>query len=169
MRLRLVLAAAIALLWGAAPAPASAIASPPQNPAAAEFRYPSLFPQAPTVGTPARHIEVSLAGQQLIAFEGPTPVRAFDVATGDFEHPTPVGHFTIQEKFDRIDLIGRDYYYHDVPYVMRLIRPFYIHAAPWREEFGLATSRGCVTLATADAGWLYTWAEVGTPVNIHRQ
>jgi hypothetical protein len=128
--------------------------------------YPSLFPPAPSVGGPARRIEVSLTDQQLVAFEGSTPVRAFDVSTGDAAHPTPVGRYTIKQKYARIDLIGRDYYYHDVPDVMLLARPFYIHAAPWRSEFGLPTSRGCVTLSTADADWLFAWAEVGTPVYI---
>ncbi len=164
MRLRLCLAALIALLWSATPL--ATVAS--QLAAAPEFRYPSLFPLAPTVGTPAHRIDVNLTDQQLIAFEGPTPVRAFDVATGDYEHPTPTGHYTIRDKYNQIDLIGRDYYYHDVPYVMLLIRPFYIHSAPWRAEFGVATSRGCVTLSTADAGWLFAWADVGTPVRIHR-
>lgn len=122
---------------------------------------------APAVGLPARRIEVSLKEQQLIAFEGITPVRAFDVSTGDAQHPTLVGHFAIEKKFDRIDLIGRDYYYHDVPYVMQFRRPFYIHAAPWRAEFGAPASRGCVTLAPDDAAWLYAWTAVGTLVYIH--
>jgi len=146
---------------GAAPGTGQAAPAPNQSP------YPSLFPPAPTVGGPARRIEVSLTNQQLVAFEGNTPVRAFDVSTGDAQHPTPVGHFTIQRKFERIDLIGRDYYYHDVPDVMLLARPFYIHAAPWRSEFGVPASRGCVTLSTADAAWLFAWVDVGTPVTIH--
>ena len=97
------------------------------------FRYPSLFPQAPSVGEAFRHVEVSLKEQQLIAYEGKTPVRAFAVSTGGPGTPTPVGHYTIQQKYPQIDLIGGDYYYHDVPYVMLLDQPFYIHAAPWRK------------------------------------
>ena len=172
MRVRLILAAFILTLGhAAAPTPAHAVGlragGQPPPASVSAFRYPSLFPPAPTVGLPVRHIEVGLAQQQLVAFEGVTPVRAFDVSTGDAQHLTPTGHYTIQQKYDRIDLIGRDYYYHDVPSVMLLARPFYIHAAPWRAEFGAPASRGCVTLSTADAAWLYTWAEVGTPVNIH--
>ena len=168
MRFHLILAAVMmVVLCGAAPPRVFAVTPQPPATPSGEFRYPSLFPQAPTVGLPTRHIVVSLKEQQLIAFEGATPVRAFDVSTGDAEHPTLVGHFTIEKKFDRIDLIGRDYYYHDVPYVMQVRRPFYIHAAPWRSEFGTPASRGCVTLATADAAWLYTWTEVGMLVNIH--
>jgi lipoprotein-anchoring transpeptidase ErfK/SrfK len=49
---------------------------------------------------------------------------------------------------------------------MLLAKPFYIHAAPWRKEFGVATSRGCVTLTAEDAAWLFDWAEVGTPVEV---
>jgi lipoprotein-anchoring transpeptidase ErfK/SrfK len=93
-------------------------------------------------------------------------VRAFDISTGDAAHPTLVGRFTIEKKYAQIDLVGRDYYYHDVPYVMQILRPFYIHAAPWRSEFGTPVSRGCITLATADAAWLFDWTEVGTLVDI---
>jgi hypothetical protein len=133
---------------------------------APSFRHPSLFPPAPSVGVPVRRIQVDLSEQQLIAFEGITPVRAALVATGDWEHPTLVGHFSVQWKRERIDLIGPDYYYRDVPHVMMFAKPFYIHAAPWRAEFGVPTSHGCVTLAPADAAWLYAWAEVGTPIVI---
>ena len=130
------------------------------------FRHPSLFPAAPTVGAAPRRIVVDLSEQQLVAFEGGTPVRAFPVSTGDAAHPTIVGQFSIQHKYERIDLIGSDYYYRDVPYVMAFARPFYIHAAPWRAEFGVRASRGCVTLSVADAAWLYTWAEVGAALVI---
>jgi len=143
-------------------------ADPPHSdpPPSIAFRYPSLFPPAPTVGAPARRILVDLSEQQLIAFEGDTPVHAFPVSTGDAAHPNLVGRFAVQHKYERIDLIGADYYYHDVPYVMAFARPFYIHAAPWRAEFGVPVSRGCVTLAPADAAWLFAWAEVGTAVVI---
>ena len=49
---------------------------------------------------------------------------------------------------------------------MMFAKPFYIHAAPWRPEFGRPDSHGCVTLSEADAGWLFNWAEVGTPIFI---
>jgi len=171
MRFRLLLAIWVLIgLLGRAPsvalaAPARQGEEPPAPPGG--FRYPSLFPPAPSVGEGGRHIEVSLTQQQLVAYEGKTPVRAFAVATGAPGTPTPVGHYTIQQKYPKIDLIGSDYYYHDVPYVMLLARPFYLHAAPWRKEFGVATSRGCVTLAADDAAWLYAWADTGTSVYIH--
>jgi len=131
-----------------------------------DFLYPSLFPPAPFVGPRTRRIQVDLSEQQLVASEGLTPVRAFAVATGDWAHPTIVGRYAVQWKRERIDLIGPDYYYRDVPYVMMFARPFYIHAAPWRAEFGAPTSHGCVTLATSDAAWLYAWADVGTEIVI---
>lgn len=128
--------------------------------------YPSLFPPAPTVGPAQPRITVDLSQQQLIAFEGMTPVRALAVATGDYDHPTIVGEYSVQWKREKIDLIGPDWYFKDVPYVMMFAKPFYIHAAPWRPEFGKPDSHGCVTLSEADAGWLFSWAEVGTPIII---
>ncbi len=162
----------ILLAWiaGAPPPPVSAGRfAPDSSPPAGrppDSRYPSLFPPAPLVGPRARRLAVDLSDQQLIAFEGPTPVRAFAVATGDVDHPTLVGRFSVQWKRERIDLIGPDYYYRDVPYVMMFAKPFYIHAAPWRDEFGFPSSRGCVTLSTVDAAWLYAWADVGTEIVI---
>jgi lipoprotein-anchoring transpeptidase ErfK/SrfK len=77
-----------------------------------------------------------------------------------------VGTYAVQWKRAVIDLIGPDWYYHDVPFVMMFAKPFYIHAAPWRPEFGTPTSHGCVTLAVPDAEWLFAWAEVGTLIHI---
>lgn len=164
----------VIFMWALASPPAARAAvpardTPPltgQTPRPPGEPYPSLFPRAPTVGASPRHIRVDLSEQQLIAFEGIAPVRAFPVSTGDATHPTIVGRYTIQWKREVIDLIGPDWYYHDVPYVMMFATPFYIHAAPWRAEFGVPTSRGCVTLSTADAEWLFAWAGVGTPLAI---
>lgn len=156
---------ALLLLIGLGPlrlsSPGLAEASAP-----AAIVHPSLFPAAPTVGPARPRITVDLSQQQLIAFEGMTPVRAFAVATGDYDHPTIVGEYSVQWKREKIDLIGPDWYFKDVPYVMMFAKPFYIHAAPWRPEFGKPDSHGCVTLAEADAGWLFNWAEVGTPIFI---
>ena len=172
MRFRVLLATwVLVALLGAAPAPALAApprqadGPPPSWPGG--FRYPSLFPLAPSVGEDIRHIEVGLKQQQLIAFEGKTPVRAFAVSTGAPGTPTPVGRYIISQKYAKIDLIGPDYYYHDVPYVMAIGKPYYLHSAPWRKEFGVPASRGCVTLSTEDAAWLFEWADLGTVVYIH--
>jgi lipoprotein-anchoring transpeptidase ErfK/SrfK len=153
----------ISLGLGGVARPAQAERQPPPAPT---DRHPSLFPSAPTVGPAQPRITVDLSQQQLIAFEGMTPVRAFAVATGDYDHPTIVGEYSVQWKREKIDLIGPDWYFKDVPYVMMFAKPFYIHAAPWRPEFGKPDSHGCVTLAEADAGWLFNWAEVGTPIFI---
>jgi lipoprotein-anchoring transpeptidase ErfK/SrfK len=156
----------VAMCLGMARESARAAAAPSSAPLV-EFRHPSLFPPAPGVGAPVRRIDVDVSAQELVAFEGLTPVRAFQISTGDAQHPTLIGSFSIQRKYARIDLVGRDYYYHDVPYVMMFAKPFYVHAAPWRAEFGVAASRGCVTLATADAAWLFDWTDVGTEITIH--
>jgi lipoprotein-anchoring transpeptidase ErfK/SrfK len=126
---------------------------------------PTPIPVAEAV---TRTIEVDLSEQRLTAWQGSTRVRVLVVSTGDEEHPTIRGQFKIKAKYEKIDMIGRDYYYHNVPYVMMFSRPFYIHAAPWREKFGAPLSRGCVTLSTHDAEWLFKWAPVGTAVVVHR-
>lgn len=163
MKYLFVLVLLLGLGWASASRPAQADVQPPL---ATSLLHPSLFPPAPTVGPAASRITVDLSQQELIAFEGMTPVRAFAVATGDYDHPTIVGEYSVQWKREKIDLIGPDWYFKDVPYVMMFAKPFYIHAAPWRPEFGKPDSHGCVTLSEADAGWLFNWAEVGTPIFI---
>lgn len=153
----------VVLLW---PSVALADGIPPGARVAAPDHEFQPTPLA-VAEAPAKSIEVDLSEQRLTAWEGARPVRSLVVSTGDDAHPTVRGRFKIKEKYDKIDMIGRDYYYRDVPYVMMYARPFYVHAAPWRAQFGVPASRGCVTLSTADAAWLYDWAPVGTAVVIH--
>ncbi len=37
----------------------------------------------------------------------------------------------------------------------------------WHDNFGQPMSHGCVNLPTAEAEWLFNWADVDTMVNVH--
>ena len=156
----------LALAVGLAPGAVRAAPPHPEGGSDQLIPLPGPTPLAEE-DAPAKRIEVDISQQRLVAWEGDQRVRVLVVSTGDEDHPTVRGEFKIKQKFEQIDLIGQDYYYRNVPYVMMYSRPFYIHAAPWRTRFGTRSSRGCVTLSAADAAWLFDWAPIGTPVAIH--
>lgn len=121
---------------------------------------------ASSLPPPQRWIEVDLSEQRLQAHEG-NLAHVFRVSTGDADHPTIIGHYNIYVKYERSDLIGRDFYRRDVPYVMMFYPSFALHAATWHDDFGTPVSRGCVNLRLEDAAWLFDWADIGTLVFIH--
>jgi lipoprotein-anchoring transpeptidase ErfK/SrfK len=118
---------------------------------------------------PAGHgwIDINLSEQWLTAYEGDTPVFGSAVSTGIDGHYTPTGEYAVEWKLDSETMEGADYYLPDVPYVMYFADFLAIHGTYWHDNFGTPMSHGCVNLPTAAAAWLYSWASIGTPVNIH--
>jgi lipoprotein-anchoring transpeptidase ErfK/SrfK len=117
--------------------------------------------------TSNRWIEVNVATQRLIAWEGNMPVYAVIISSGTDEHPTVTGSFAIQSKHRTARMRGPDYDVPDVPYTMYYYGGYAIHGAYWHRRFGTPVSHGCVNVAVNHARWLYDWASVGTPVVVH--
>ncbi|BAY25408.1 hypothetical protein NIES2100_52140 [Calothrix sp. NIES-2100] len=115
-----------------------------------------------------RWIQINLAKQRLIAWEGKTPVYAITISTGKKSTPTRIGTFKIQTKFKSTRMRGRDYDVPDVPYAMFYQGSYGIHGAYWHRRFGTPVSHGCVNVAPNHAKWLFNWASVGTAVFIHK-
>jgi lipoprotein-anchoring transpeptidase ErfK/SrfK len=124
-------------------------------------------PVAPEEIHEARWIDIDLSQQLLTAYEGHTPVRTTLVSTGLAGTPTPEGQFRIWVKFRYDDMEGPGYYLADVPYVMYFHKGYGLHGVFWHGNFGHPMSHGCVNLPTPEAEWLFSWADVGTLVNIH--
>jgi lipoprotein-anchoring transpeptidase ErfK/SrfK len=137
---------------GAEPAEEPTSIPPPAQPAAVDEK---------------RWIDVDLSQQSLTAYEGGTPVRTTLVSTGLPATPTPVGQFRVWIKLRYDDMAGPGYYIADVPYVMYFHGGYGLHGVTWHGNFGHPMSHGCVNLPTAEAEWLFGFAEVGTLVNIH--
>lgn len=114
-----------------------------------------------------RWIEIRLATQRLIAWEGKTPVHAVIVSTGKAATPTPKGVFEIQTKYRFARMQGDDYDVPDVPFTMYYSGGYAIHGAYWHRQFGTPVSHGCVNVAPDHAEWLFNWAAIGTPVIVH--
>lgn len=112
-------------------------------------------------------IEINLASQRLIAWQGRKPVYAVIVSTGKPATPTPQGIFAIKIKRPKDRMRGADYDLPDVPHVMYYQGGYAIHGTYWHNRFGTPVSHGCTNVAVDHAQWLYQWASVGTPVVIH--
>lgn len=92
-------------------------------------------------------------------------VMSVPVSTGVRDTPTPRGRFRIFSKHRQMRMRGPGYDLPNVPYVMFFRRGGYaIHGTYWHNDFGRPRSHGCVNMRIGDAGLLYRWAPVGTPV-----
>jgi lipoprotein-anchoring transpeptidase ErfK/SrfK len=162
-----------ALLPTATPMPPTETAEPP--PATPEL--PAALPVLPadtpvnvanpTGSSSERWIDVDLTHQELVAYEGDTPVYRVIVSTGLPDTPTVTGQYRIYVKYPAQTMSGPGYYLPDVPYVMYFYQGYGIHGTYWHNNFGHPMSHGCVNTPTPDAQWLYNWAAVGTLVNVH--
>ena len=128
------------------------------------LRIPSGGSPAPTGG---RWIDVNLSAQRVTAYAGNTPVRSTLASTGLARTPTPTGRYRIYVKYASTLMSGPGYYLPNVPYTMYFYRGYGLHGTYWHANFGHRMSHGCINLPTSEAQWLYSWAAVGTPVNIH--
>ncbi len=146
---------------------ASPAASPTRRPAPTATprprptASPTLMPGPPF---PGRWILVDLSDQELIAYEGETPILRTKVSTGRARTPTVVGVFRIYLKLRSQTMRGPDYYLPNVPYVMYFYKGYALHGTYWHNNFGRPMSHGCVNLPTPIAAQLYLWADIGTPV-----
>lgn len=114
-----------------------------------------------------RWLDVNLSEQRVYAYEGDTLVNSFLTSTGLADTPTVTGTFNVWIKVRIQDMFGPGYYLPDVPYVMYFYEDYGLHGTYWHDNFGTPMSRGCVNLTIDDAAWLFSWASVGTVVNVH--
>ena len=128
--------------------------------------------------TPGKVIVISLACQQLTAYQDGVPIYNTVVTTGRPELPTPTGQFSVLYKISPFQFVS------DWPKSSPFWYPpswtqytlwfkyggFAIHDAPWRSVYGPGTeihgSHGCVNTPMPIMASIYAWAPVGTPVRI---
>lgn len=135
-------------------------AAPTDRPRPTQQQYASS-------GNGARWIDVDLTRQTVSAYEGDVAVNSFVVSTGTWQTPTVTGEYHVYVKLRTSDMSGPGYYLPNVPYVMYFYQGYGLHGTYWHHNFGTPMSHGCVNLQTDDAGWLFDWASVGTPVHVH--
>jgi lipoprotein-anchoring transpeptidase ErfK/SrfK len=118
--------------------------------------------------TDERWIDIELATQTLVAYEGTRPVYATLVSTGKgpvgTDTATPPGVHRIWVKLLSTNMgnlqnedADEHYLIEDVPYVQFFDKAVALHGAFWHRAFGHVHSHGCVNLAPADAEWLFSF------------
>ena len=122
-----------------------------------------------------KYIDVSLGYQNMVIFEDGRPLNAFLISSGMKSLPTPIGTFKIENKYPRA---WSKKYGLFMPYWMALAPDgkFGIHELPeWpggykegEKHLGVAVSHGCIRLGVGSAEQVYNWADIGTPVIIHK-
>jgi lipoprotein-anchoring transpeptidase ErfK/SrfK len=138
--------------------------------AAKDARHPTLVDPPPEVDDSGgeRWIDVDLATQTLVAYEGKRPVFATVVSTGKGRQGTPLatpkGTHRIWIKLLTSDMdnleddnASRYYRMEDVPWVQYFSKGVGLHGAFWHRSFGHVRSHGCVNLAPLDAQRLFSW------------
>ena len=125
-----------------------------------------------------RWIDVSIAKQVLLAYEGTQPVYATLVSSGEagLEDPetsksTVRGIFRVHTKHLTTTMaskvVGEEFELKDIPYVQYFEEGYALHAAYWHDDFGTPRSHGCINLSPEDARWLFQWTEPQLPAGWH--
>ena len=125
--------------------------------------------------TTTKRIVVDRTAQKLYAYEDEELFMETAISTGLALTPTPRGTFTIFKKTPSRYMQGplpglpSDQYYDlpGVPWDLYFTEGgAVIHGAYWHDSFGSTYSHGCVNLPPTQAYVLYTWAELGTTVEV---
>lgn len=124
-------------------------------------------PKPSTGPIAGRWIDVDISSQRLTAYQGNTPVFSTLISSGLPRTPTVIGRFKVYTKLRSTRMRGPGYDLPGVPYTMYFYKGYALHGTYWHNNFGHPMSHGCVNLRTSDAGWLFNWASVGTPVVTH--
>ena len=141
----------------------------------------------PPVSIDSRRIVVSLTRQDLTAYDGTHVLLHTLITSGGPETRTPVGTFHIMSAFAPMIMHSpwprtSPLWYPDSPVNFALLFQtggYFLHDAPWRTVYGPGSNtvegipggkttgtHGCVNVPYAAERWLYTWASVGTIVQI---
>jgi hypothetical protein len=133
-----------------------------------------ISPISPEIPWEHKRIEVSLAKQELWAYEYNQVVLNTLISSGipgiggssPIPTATPKGRFNIQVKMPSkhmgdgrvTDVIGA-YELPGVPWVCFFVDTgVAFHGTYWHDNFGRRMSHGCINMTMKDAKWLYRWA-----------
>ncbi len=135
-----------------------------------DLAHPTIVAPPADLAPGERWLDVELASQTVVAYEGTTPVFATLMSSGrgaqGTDTATPRGIHRVWVKLLSTDMgnVDRDdvdqhYSIEDVPFVQFFDHAVGLHGAFWHREFGRVRSHGCVNLAPLDAARLFdfTW------------
>jgi hypothetical protein len=135
---------------------------------------PPVPGDAPAAG---RWIDVNLTQQLMVAYDGRDVQRVIVTTTGMAGWETPPGFYQIlwrvpNETMDS-DAIGAEHFYklEHVLFTQYFTEKGHaLHYAWWRtpQTIGRPGSHGCLNMLLDDSQYLWDWANIGTPVYVHR-
>lgn len=112
-----------------------------------------------------RWLDINMAEQTLVAYQGKHPVLATLVSTA--RTVTPKGVFRVERKRAFAIMKSKKHYsiHWDVhtPWVISIKGRIAMHGVYWHSDFGTARSHGCVNLSPIDAKWVWDWTEPALP------
>ncbi len=138
--------------------------------------WDEISPITPEIPVEHKRIEVSLARQEMTAYEYDEPVMTLKVSTGApsqkregvIPTSTPKGDYNIMNKVpshhmgegqmtDDLDA----YEFPGTPWCCYFIPETGVafHGAYWHDNFGMTMSHGCVNMPCDKAKWLFRWAK----------
>jgi lipoprotein-anchoring transpeptidase ErfK/SrfK len=120
-----------------------------------------------------KYIDISIDYQVMTIFEDGVKVNSFLVSSGIPGLSTPLGTYSVQRKEINHWSSGYGLW---MPYSLNFSGPFYIHELPYwpggyregESHLGHKASHGCVRLGMGPAKYVYDWADIGTPIYIHK-
>lgn len=131
----------------------------------------------PTIDHTEKYIDVDISEQKLRYYQFGIQLGEHPISSGMLSMPTPLGEFRILNKSE--EAYSRAYNLY-MPYWMGFTTSGAgLHGLPfWKYTWGVVyegvnhlgsrVSHGCVRLAVKVAKNIYSWADIGTPVNVHQ-
>ena len=137
----------------------------------------NLAPPPDEIGgaaTQERWIDVELATQSLVAYEGARPVYTTLISSGrgatGTDTATPLGAHRIWVKLLSTNMgnlqnedADEHYLIEEVPYVQFFDKGVALHGTFWHRDFGRVHSHGCLNLSPVDAEWLFGFTSPHLP------
>ena len=120
-----------------------------------------------------KHILVDVSEQRLFAYKNGILDNSFYISSGLYTSPSPQGNFDVLAKKEWVDYTWNygegnpnNYSLGLTPWNLMFQPHYYIHSAPWHNNYGNRMSHGCVNASTENAEWIFHFADVGTPVDV---
>lgn len=130
-------------------------------------------PISPEVSPDKKYVEVSLAKQELTAYESGKVVLHTKISSGlDYQPPgeiswkTPTGTFAVQIKMPSKHMGGGDLVFDPEAYIIPGVPwvSFFepktgvaFHGTYWHQNYGVPMSHGCINMKPDEAKWLFRW------------
>ncbi|MEO8875343.1 MAG: L,D-transpeptidase, partial [Polyangiaceae bacterium] len=139
-----------------------------------DLAHPTTMSPPSDVLTGERWIDVDLASQTLVAYEGALPLFSTLLSSGigaqGTDTATPRGTHRLWVKLASSDMgnleredVDQHYSIEDVPFVQFFDHAVGLHGAFWHHDFGRIRSHGCVNLAPLDAARLFDFTSPHLP------